>query len=235
MKPTLKNQPNSYAYKDLLVNFADGKPISPELANFLLRHEKALSGHLLDPALKYYLKPYHKMHEETHSFLMPTEKLTRENLALLKKRLDIMLQARGAHAQFHMTPEQFTLLKQAGYPELILYHGNQFLTGAPFIPGGIAPILFFQWGNLFGVAKYVIMAEERTLKSNVLIYFEDMQERYLEKCVNDYVQIHQLELKDEQQQLLNQLKAPEEQHQQSMYQIPKLTLSINTGHKEEEK
>lgn len=234
IKPGLKNNPNSYTYTQLLVNFADGKPIAPDLVNFLYRHEKILSCYALDPALKYYLKPYHrKAAESHHSFLLPHEKLNPNEVTQLKRRLDIFLKSQGSHVEFRLTPEEFTLLKQAGYPELILYHGNQFLTGAPFHPGGIPHIIFFQWGNSFGVAKYVVMAEEKSLKSNVLIYFEDMQDRYLDQCVKDYIHKHQLELRAESTQLQQQLTAPKEMHHYSPYAIPTLTLSKYTERKDE--
>lgn len=230
MKFALQNLPNPYEFKDLLVSLSDSKPLSCDQLNFLYRHEKTLSTHGLDPVLNYYLKHYKNKKSDLHSFLLPSEKINRENALQLKKRLKLLVSEKKSHAQFELTPTQFHELKQASYPELILYHGNQFLTGAPFYTSGIPHVVFFQWGNLFGVVKYIMLPDEKTLKSNILIYVEDMEERYIDECVKEYIH----HMKDElsaikQQQLVmqNQPSIPQNTISNTMYRIPKLTLNKN--------
>lgn len=198
VKPELKFKPNNYAIQDLRMKFADGTPLSCAQLNFLAWHEKTLSSHQMDPVFKYYLKNYRHPH---HSFLLPRDKLDKTEVARLKHRLEILLSGTTDHLELHLSPSDFLAFRALTINELILYHGNQLLTGAPFIPGGIPQFIYFQWGNLFGVAKYVMVADEKALKSNVLVYFEDRQERLLDECVHQF----NLKLKHENQ---NQQLAP---------------------------
>lgn len=229
MKPSLTLKPNDYATQELLMKFADGVPLSCDQLNFLAWHEHTLKNPHLDPVLKYYLKQYHHKHAANHSFLMPTEHLTKEEVAKLKRRLSLVLQS-TPHIELKMKPEEFLQFRAATIQELILYHGNQLLTGAPFYQGGIPQLIFFQWGNLFGVAKYVVLAEERALKSNVLIYFEEMHDRYLQDCVYQYVHRLQDELNAQMKLAPSLHPAPAAekeitQEYHSIYSIPKLTMS----------
>lgn len=242
MKQKLKNKPDHYTYRDLMMCFQGGTPLSCEQLNFLSRHEKTLSSHGLDPVLKYYLKPYKKKAEQKEEEkkkheLISAASLGHRELALLKKRLDTMVKAPTDHVILSMTPEQFEELKTYSVPELILYHGNQFLTGAPHIIGGIPYTIFFQWGNLFGVAKYVIMAEEKALKSNLLIYVEDMQDRAINQCVKDYNKHQTLdkELERLEHRAHEEVHLHTNQHTNSPFKIPKLTLSVKTSKKDEDK
>lgn len=228
IKKTLALKPNDYNYQSLMAKFADGAPLSCEQLNFLAWHEKSLSNPHLDPVMKYYLKHYHRQYSEDHSFLLPSEILNKENIARLKQRLQLLLQTTKKHVELKFTPEQFKHLKTLAYNELILLHGNHFLSGAPFHPGGIPHIIFFQWGNLFGVAKYVVLAEEKALKSNVLIYFEDMGERLLNECVHDYQQTHANELKNQQQlQLSSQINPQLTAQPTTSYSTPRPSLSLS--------
>lgn len=228
MKPTLIHQPNHYNYQELLVNFASGVPLSADQLNFLANHEKLLSSHTMDPVLKYYLGPFHKKSSEHHSFLMHRENFDALASKELKRRLELLLVKKGERVKLQFTPKQFQELKNSAVPSLILYHGNQFLTGAPFHLGGIPHLVIFQWGNLFGVAKYVVLPEERALKSNVFIYFENMHERYIEECVKDFVKDmrHELQLLPQPAHTHHLEKtAPQENYTHSPYQIPRLSLS----------
>jgi hypothetical protein len=215
-KLTLTNKPTDYLCKNLLANFAEGKPLSPDLVNFLARHEKTLSNPKLDSALNYYLKHLHN--KTAH------EKLNHEDITKLKKRLQLLVKSKNAKVEFIMTPSQFSQFRFLNYRELILFHGNQFLTGAPFIPGGVPHLIYFQWGNLFGVAKYVVLPEEKSLKSNVLIYFEDRQEREFIECIYQYN--HKNAAKIDQHPQLMPVPQPEPPLPvKSLFQIPTLSLT----------
>lgn len=227
MKPTLKHKPSDYDYQDFLVKFANGIPLSCAQFNFLDWHEKTLSSPHFDPVLKYYLKHYRHDHAEEHSFLLPSENLKKADVARLKRRLEIFLKDTSSHLEIKLTPDAFLQFRALTYNELILYHGNQLLTGAPFFHGGVPQHIFFQWGNLFGVAKYVVLAEEKALKSNVLIYFEDLQERQLQECVLQYSHTQ-----DKQKHSLTPALQPRQTyndepvlHPHSPFKIPELTLN----------
>jgi hypothetical protein len=233
VKPTLKNEPSDYALKTLLVNFQDSKPLTPDQLNFLYQYEKALSGPLLDPIIKYYLKHYFPLSH--HSFLLPSEVLNRGSIEQLKRRLNILLKNKGAHVRWRFSPEQFNKFREIAHRELILFHGNQFLTGAPFHPGGIPYTIYFQWGNLFGVAKYVVLPDERAMKSNVLIYIEDMLEKPLIECIYKYNHDHAEELN----KLTQVMPVPQPREEpapiRSPYAIPTLSLSRGTEKNKDEK
>lgn len=239
MKPTLVNKPNDYEYQQLLVKFAGGVPLSADQLNFLYRHEKTLSHYPMDAIMKYYLRPFYRKAQEHHSFLLHHEHINAEESKALKKRLLMMLQDnKKTRIQFSMTPQQFLELKNHAVPALIFHHGNQFLTGAPFYLGGIPHVVFFQWGNYFGVAKYQVLPDEKALKSNVLIFFEDMQERELLQCVDDFKREMKHELQPQQQDvqthhLENQL--PQENYRSSPYKTPTLNLSRNTTDRDKQK
>ena len=234
MKPTLVHKPNNYSVQQLLVNFAGGVPLSADQLNFLSRHEKALSHGGMDPALKYYLKPFYKKVADHQSFLMHSEHFNEESTRELRKRLQMALDGKKTRINFTINPQQFLEFKNAAIPSLIYFHGNQFLTGAPFFPGGYPYVIFFQWGNYFGVAKYHILPDEKALKSNVLIYFEDMYERNLEQCVNDFKRDFKHELQPAQQHAHThhlEKQAPQENYRHSPFKTP--TLSLGSQKKEE--
>jgi hypothetical protein len=218
LKQTLKHHPTDYIYNEAYASYAQGKPLRPDLLNFFYRHSGEMTDHRFTPIKNYYLR---KQAEE-HTFLLPHEKLNASSIQELKRRLQILLREKNASLQFKMKPEQFLQLRAMTVDELVLYHGNQFLTGAPFYQGGVPHTLFFQWGNLFGVAKYVVLPEERALRSNVLIYLENMHERYLDQCVNEYKHKIQETLPSPVQEM-----APTIPAYVSKFSIPTLTLSRN--------
>lgn len=186
MRPTLILQPVHNSSADILRCFAQGKPLSGNQLNFLDWHEKQLSSHTFDPVLKYYLQSNRKKFRYHSSFLLPHEILNKAAIEAFKKRLALFLRGKYHRVILGMSQKQFFQFQQINAQELIFWHGNQYLTGAPFIPGGIPPVIYFQWGNYFGVAKYVILAGEKALRGNLLVYFEDLEERTLEQCVKTY-------------------------------------------------
>lgn len=193
MRPSLLAQPHANYVSHILRSFEGGKPLSCDQLNFLATHEKILSTHGLDSVIKYYLKSYHDKQKADLSFRFPKQKINQVTTRQIKQTIQTLLKSKLDHVDLKMTLEQFAQFKYVGINELIFWHGNQFLTGAPFQPGGIPYIIYFQWGNLFGVVKFQILPEEKALKGNVLIYFEDMSNRNLYECVKEY----EHKLKDE--------------------------------------
>lgn len=186
-RPTFILQPVGDSSTEILRTFAHDKPLNPEQINFLNFHQKQLSSKEFDPILRYYLQRYTGDNKFHTSFLLTHEIINHESIKQLKKRIQILLTNQPKKSvSIPFTQKQFLEFKQAGIGELIFWHGNQFLTGAPSFPGGTPPVLFFQWGNFFGIVKYVVLAEEKALKTNILIYFEDRQDRELDLCVKEY-------------------------------------------------
>lgn len=225
MKPTLRLHPDSYAYRDINAKYAHGAPLTPDQLNFIYENQNHLMffSHQMNEVVKYYLKQYKKNGLENSN-----KKFDRASIEQFKRHLTSLLGERNSQVQIKMKPEQFLQMRALTTDELILYHGNQFLTGAPFYYGGQPHTLFFQWGNLFGVAKYVVLAEEKALKSNLLIHFEGMHERFLEQCVHEY--------RDHMLALGHEMPASHPIPQPiPTYQTPRLTLSINGGKEQEVK
>lgn len=204
MRESLILQPIHNSSTDILRSFATGKPLSGDQINFLDWHQKELSSPSFDPVLRFYLQLLRKRARRYHaSFLLPHEELNFADIEKLKKRIQIFLKEKASQVTISLTEKQLLKFKELTSKELLFWHGNQFLTGAPFFPGGIPPVIFFQWGNLFGVVKYVILPGEKALKTNILIYFEDMQDRYLDQCVLDYNQHLENEIKLQKETLIN--------------------------------
>lgn len=185
MRPRLILQPIHESSADILKTFAEGKPLTNEQQHFLEWHQKELNA-WYDPVLKYYLDSRRKKREYQGTFLLPHEEMNFEAIQALKKRIHATLRNKFSHAIIKINQKQFLTFKQLAVHELIFWRGNQFLTGSPFYPSGIPPVIFFQWGNLFGVVKYLVLSAEKTLKANILVYFEDLQDRELEQCVNQF-------------------------------------------------
>ena len=228
MRPTLILQPVHNSSTDIVKCFALGKPLNAEQLNFINRHQKQLSSQGFDPICRYYLDEKTLKSKLRHSFLLPFDELNFESLGQFKRRLQFFLTNNNHHVELKLTPEQLLKFKEVGAPELILYHGNQFLTGAPFFPGGIPPVLYFQWGNLFGVVKYVLIAGEKNLHANTLLYFEAMEKRNLDQCVLDYEHNlkHQQTLQDE---LLCQHRLDVEENRHFLIKPPQLMPNLNRG------
>jgi hypothetical protein len=213
-RPTLLLHPLHPSTAEIVKCFLLNKPLTPDQKNYLDWHQAQLSSVHFDPILKYYLEKRSDYHNDFHtSFLLPHEKINRESIAFLKKRIAILLQENPKQRiTMPLTHKQFLEFKEYTLQDLIFWHGNQFLTGAPFYPSGTPPLIFFQWGNYFGIIKYVVIAGEKSIKGNLLLYFEDMQERTLDYCVADY-QKHMKEEIKLQNELLH--------HQTIYYERPK--------------
>lgn len=184
MKPILTNKINSSYISDILKTFENDKPLSGEQINFLARHEKVLSSYALDPVISYYLKP-NKAKKEL-MFDLAEKKITALTLQHIKQHVQQLLTSNLDHVDLKMTLDQFQHFKTIGIHELIFWHGNQFLTGAPFFPGGIPHLIYVQWGDLFGVVKLQLISAEKKLKGHVRLYLETRKERTLYQCIKDY-------------------------------------------------
>lgn len=149
----------------------------------------------LKHALRYYglldTRKYKEVPKSKQNFILHHQKQTKDKNELptinadeIYERIKLMLEHEGQHIEFLITPEQLA----PNFNHIIKHHGNHFLTGAPFMHGGVPYIMLFQWGNLFGVIKFIELDDEKALKANILIYFEDMADRTLEECVADYKQ-----------------------------------------------
>src|SRR3990167_990292 len=217
-------QPIHNSSADILQCFAGGKPLSSAQIQFLDWHHKQLSSAEFDPVLKYYLE-YYKKHQKTFqtTFLLPHEEINFENIQLLKKRIKLFILKNKNRIVIELTQKQYLDFRKYNIHELIFWHGNQMLTGAPNIPGGIPPVIFFQWGNLFGIVKYLILADEKSLKSNILIYFEDLADRDVNQCVADYY--HKLEMElSQQHEIISDYKIDSPTAEQFLIKPPRMKI-----------
>ena len=125
----------------------------------------------------------------SYNFLLHKSHFSPVDVKEFYQRLNLFLQNRKTGIKIQMTTEQFAQLSPT-FNELNYFYGNQTLTGAPFVIGGVPRLDYFQWGNLMGVVKYVELAEEKNLKANLMIYFEDIGDRTLQQCFKDFLKHH---------------------------------------------
>lgn len=157
--------------------YNEGKPLTSAEQHFLWMHYRELGGYM-EKVAKYYRLTDLQARAKLASFLRPQGVL---NL----HRLKTMLADSPKGIELTLTPTEFLTLKN-NINELLYFHGNQVLTGAPFFAGGVPHIDFFQWGNLMGVVKNEELPGEKIITGNILIYFEDMKDRNLMQCIQDY-------------------------------------------------
>lgn len=225
-RPALILHPLHESTAEIVKCFMLAKPLTPDQVNFLDWHQHQLSHPDFDPILRYYLKKRNARSQKLHtSFLLPHEKLNQKDVTRFKKRLALMLSAKPEHeVVINLSQEQFLQFKEYTIQELIFWHGNQFLTGAPFYPGGIPPTIYFQWGNYFGIIKYVVIPGEKSIMGNLLIHFLDMQDRNLDECVQDYNKHLKEDIKLQNELLHHKEIAPHYEYA-SRIKTPELTLS----------
>lgn len=216
-KPTLIDKRYSNYTSDILKTFENDKPLSADQINFLAGHEKILSSYAMDPVIKYYLKGYRDKARKELTFTLSKQEITCLTAQRIKHYLQTLLKNNLAPIDLEMTLDQFQHFKTIGINQLIFWHGNQFLTNDSLQPEGIPYLIYVQWGNLFGVVKLEL--EERIIKGNVHIYFEDMKIRTLYQCIKDYSHLMNLELR--QQNKMGDAKGEEE----TLIHKPSLTLT----------
>lgn len=220
--PSLGLHPTTDSTIDIVKCFLLGKPLTPDQIHYLDWHRIELSNSKLDPILKYYLKSSHnKEQQDLHtSLLLPHAILNRDAIASLKKRIDAMIkQSATASANVVLSKRQFLSFRRYTIQDLIFWHGNQFLTGAPFYLGGIHHVIYFQWGNYFGIIKLMNIPGERAGTGNLLLHFEELKERTLEQCVFQY-QKHEQEQIKVQEKLRQQNEYETEQNRVTLTHIP---------------
>ncbi len=186
-KQTLILQPIHNSSADIIRNFASGAPLTADQRLFLESHEKEISNNDFDPIIQYYLASLKKHKDKFHAtFLLPYEKLNFERIAELKKRIQTMLKDnKNSYVIINMSQEEFLDFKDYTDEEVMFWRGNVYLTGAPLVPGGTPPVIFFRWGNFFGIVKYALLFDEKA-KLNLFLYFEEMRNRTLDQCVKEY-------------------------------------------------
>jgi hypothetical protein len=135
------------------------------------------------------------------------------------------LKQKNSQASIRLTHKQYLQFKQYNIQDLIYWHGNQFLTGAPFYPGGIPHVIYFQWGNMFGIVKPSVLAGEEALKANILIYFVDMMDRDIDRCVLDYDKQVNEDLINQNKLLYQNTLTPPSPEAQSHFKTPTLRLT----------
>lgn len=177
---TLKLEPSHDSYLGIVKCFNEGRPLTPEQINYLRRFHAKISNTSFDRIVNYYgILRDKNVHLDRNQF-------TRPSLSQLKKQILTYLDEEGEEVNIRLTRRQFFQFRALLTNELIFFHGNQLLTGAPYFPGGVPHVDFMQWGNLFGIVKYEELLGEIATDANILIAFEEMADRNIEQCINHY-------------------------------------------------
>ncbi len=193
MKPSLIAEPYAHYIADILMKFENGKPLTNDQLNFLISHEKTLSNYALDLVIKYYLTAHQKTPDKSLSFTIPQEEIDRENVISIRDAVQNLLSRNLTHIDLKMTFTQFLQFKKVGLHELVYWHGPQFLSRTfPYLRA-LPKIVYVQWGKLFGVINLFNPEGKVILNGDVLMYFEERNERSLTKCILDYSDTHKIE------------------------------------------
>jgi hypothetical protein len=186
MKPLILQYTHHESSADMIKCFEQGIPLSSDQWHHLDWHKQVFNSPIGDAMQRYYIESLKRKKESMRSFALPSDEFNAKTVQQFKERMKVLLKQKGTKAIFRFNHKQYLDFKKYTMGELIFWHGNHLLTGAPFIPGGIPNVVLFQWGNFFGIVKYVVLLEEKAIKGNLLVYFEDMQDRDLNQCVLDY-------------------------------------------------
>lgn len=202
VKPLLR--PNRNSYRDIIKAFNDGKPLSAEQLRLLRQHFANLPKSLRD-ILWQRDDDANKKLDLLKRPLWLTDSLQNANsLQQLATKINLLLRYQPQGVTIRFTTAQFLQFKtaikihtyQPTLQDLIYWYGNQMLTGAPFIPGGVPRLDYFQWGNLYGIVKFHELIGEKVHEGNILIYFEQLQDRQAEQFVQQaYYQTYGEELR----------------------------------------
>lgn len=248
MKPILVYKPQDYTYKEMLLQFQEGKPLSCDQLNFLYRYEYQLSHSALDEVCRYYLKQY-KQHQllpteksakialhPTLKFALPTSQWNKANVNSFKEML-LQTFKKGDVTQLEMvlTPEAFNKLRTLTFDQMVYLHGYRLNMHESFFPGWFPYSVYFQWANVFGVARYDLLPDQKLTKTQVTLYLEPQNNRPLEKCVQDYLIKNHLAFKPAMMPQLKEQQEERHENEQRNQFTPQLTLSRNKEKKEDDK
>lgn len=181
MRSSLELKPLNNSFIQILMAFNNGKPLTSDQLNFLRRYHHMLNNPMIDSVCRYYGIINNK-HNKVH-LQKPRHAL--DFLDNLKEKVTAGIKHTRSHC-LHLTLKQLLQFKVMLMNELIFLHGNHTLTGAPFFPGGVPHVEFFQWGNLFGIVKYEEILGETALDANILIYFEEKQDKTLAQFAKEH-------------------------------------------------
>jgi hypothetical protein len=208
--PALRlRKPSATSFAHILANLhRQGKPIPPKWLDSTIRNERLFSTLALSakygPIEREIECALYDFHKITKAGKFPVQKLlenskrvvfTFTNAAIdavtvkaLYQQLQQKIAQRNKGIELTLTPQQFAEIRPS-ITHLMYLHGNQTLTGAPYFIGGVPHVFFFQWGNLLGVARYTAAPSEKVVP-DLLIYFEDLEERTLEEAMQEYQKQH---------------------------------------------
>lgn len=171
-------QPSHSSYYNIIHRFNNGEPLTPAQINFLERMSADLSDGTFDKIYNYY-------HLGQKTYLEIKDKISLNRLKQLRNQVAQLLH-KSDKIRLKINPKQLFQLRALLADQLIYYHGNQFLTGAPYYQGGIPHIDFIQWGNLFGVVEYEEILGETAEKGNILIHFEKVADNTVTQLIQQY-------------------------------------------------
>jgi len=252
MKTILAYKPQDYAYKTILLQFAEGKPLSCDTLNFLSRYQYQFTHPALDAVCNYYLQQYKTrriIQEEKRNtfnvhpefrFALPSYSWTKDDVEQFQMGLDAVFKKQQAdHIEMKLTGDVYNRFKALTFEKMIYIHGYRLGLHESFFPGWYPYSVYFQWADVFGVAQYNLISEKGLTKTIVTLYLEPRRDRLLEECVQDYLIKNHLAFKPAYaiDQRKENKKTEEETHEETMRNqfTPQLTLSRSKEIKDENK
>lgn len=244
MKATLTYKPQDYAYKAILMQFSEGQPLSCDQLNFLYRYEHQFSHPALDSVCRYYLKQYKRhvinhekpavMMHPTLAFALPSIDWDHRDVQAFEKHLEVAFsKGDAAHIEMVLTPDVFNHLRELTLDRMIYLHGYRLAMREGFFPGWFPYSIYFQWANVFGVARYDLKTEHGLTKTMITLYLEPRQNRLIEECVQDYLIKNHLAFKPAPTAAPANEQAEKNEERQTNQFSPQLTLSRSKQTKEE--
>lgn len=167
--------------------FDRGLPLSCDQLHYLRQHRAQIKHPLADTLYRYYRVdgPMNNVNKGKTKKQMTIEKIKARIAKGLEKRSSFTLS---------LNPKEYLKFRALLMNDLIFLHGNHMLTGAPFFAGGVPYTQLFQWGNLFGIVKYEEILGETATDANILIYFEEQNDRTIAEVLHDWHLKHELDI-----------------------------------------
>lgn len=247
MKNILAYKPQDYAYREMLLQFQAGKPLSCDQLNFLYRYEYTFNHPALDEVCRYYLKQYKRYRiapisttvpvtsHPTFRFSLPTAQWTKDDVKVFKQHLEkLFSEQHESSVSMTLTPDIFNHLRSLTLDRMVYLHGYRLTMHEGFFPGWFPYSIYLQWADVFGVAKYDLISDRGMTKTLVTLYLEPRHNRPLEECVQDYLIKNHLSFKPS-KAYQPQVTQEDKQEQNERHQFtPQLTLSRSKQKKDEE-